>query len=62
MAVVWRGLGTGFWVIFGPADFGRAAPTKSGFRHNVFEKLSPGPKNGLERRPLLRFSTISSKN
>jgi hypothetical protein len=38
-----------------------AAPTGSGFRYNFSKKLSPGPKSGLERRPL-RFSTISAKN
>jgi hypothetical protein len=38
-----------------------SAPTGSGFRHNFFEKLSPGPKNGLERRPM-RLSTICTKN
>ena len=31
------------------------------FRHNFHEKLSPGYKNGLERRPS-RFSTICAKN
>ena len=31
------------------------------FRHNFLEKLSPGYKNGLERRPS-RFSTICAKN
>ena len=31
------------------------------FRHNFFEKLSSGPKNGKERRPS-RFSTICAKN
>ena len=36
-------------------------PTGSGFRHNLAKKLSPGPKNGLERRPA-RFSTICAKN
>ena len=45
-----------------PAVYTRTlAPTGSGFRHNFFEKLSPGLKNGPERRPL-RFSTISTKN
>ena len=31
------------------------------FRHNFSKKLSPGPKNGLERRAS-RFSTICAKN
>ena len=45
-----------------PAVYTRTlAPTGSGFRHNFSKELSPGPKNGLERRPL-RFSTICTKN
>jgi hypothetical protein len=39
----------------------RAAPNKSGFRHNFSKKLSPGPKNGLESC-VSRFSTICAKN
>ena len=39
----------------------RDAPTKSGFRHNFSKKLSPGPKNSLERRTT-RFFTIRAKN
>ena len=31
------------------------------FRHNFSEKISPGPKNGLERR-VSRFSTACAKN
>ena len=42
----------------------RAARVRSDriwFSSELFEKLSPGPKNGPERR-LLRFSTICTKN
>ena len=34
---------------------------RSGFHQNLFEKLSPGPKNSLERRAS-RFFTIRAEN
>ena len=42
------------------ARTGTLATTRSGFRHNFSEKLSVGPKNGIERR-VSRFSTIFCK-
>ena len=61
MAAAWRRLGTGIPLVFWYAAAAPAAPTGSSFRHNFSKKLSPGPKNGLERRAS-RFSTICAKN
>jgi hypothetical protein len=46
---------------FEQASYSRGGPAGSGFRHKIFEKSSPVPKNGIERR-VSRFSTICAKN